>query len=155
MLHRILTRFDILFEISHLQTEISWKSSRKWDFPAKVERSILFSYGNEPLLSLDRLRRLHALRTAFGCLLFASRGGSVHSVSRSVSATLIPCTRTSHEGEGERRDVQARLEIFLFVSSGRGKWWRGLSTSLLFDFLLIWGEDLVAPSFCMMLCCLL
>ena len=39
-------------------------------------------------------------------------GRSVHSLSRSASPALIPCTRTSREGEGERLDASEVLRSF-------------------------------------------
>ena len=115
----------------------------------RFEWSILSRYGNDPSLTLDPFERLLALRSAFGFPCFALsiccdsnlsslsfnsltiEGRVVHSLSRSASAALSQCTRTSREGEGERLDACARhrkeaqvLERslnFLFVSSGRAK----------------------------------
>ena len=113
-------RFDILFEILQCLTEISTKFNEKGAFTAKVEWSILSRYGNDPSLTLDPFERLLALRSAFGFPCFALsiccdsnlsslsfnsltiEGRVVHSLSRSASAALSQCTRTSREGEGER-----------------------------------------------------
>ena len=72
MLYRILRKFDILFEISNLLTEISWKFSWNWGFSARSEWSIPCSCGNDRALTLDPFERLLALRSAFGCPLFAN-----------------------------------------------------------------------------------
>ena len=72
ILHRILTKFDILLEILQCLTEISSKFSRNWGFSARSEWSSPCSCGNDWSLTLHPFERLLALQSAFGCPLFAN-----------------------------------------------------------------------------------
>ena len=109
MLHRILTRFDILFEILQCLTEISLKFTWKSAILAKVEPRMPWSYGNPWSLTLNRWGETPCvLRSAFGFPLFC-----FSSTFTSFLAWLPKSSRSVlsiSEGEGEDTRVRSHAQ---------------------------------------------